>query len=166
MEARLLIVIVVYLIAMASASAILVTAIAIGQALTAETEALRVAVTCCGVACIGGCLYCMRAVYINKCVHKRWDPDWNIWYFLRPLTSLICGGVSFLFLKAGLLVLESNTSQHASDIGFYALAFVAGLNVDKFVAKIEDVSQAIWGIEKSRSASASERKADGQSPPH
>ncbi|WP_244137032.1 hypothetical protein [Burkholderia pyrrocinia] len=59
-------------------------------------------------------------------------------------------------MKAGLLVLESHTSEGATELGFYALAFVAGLNVDKFVAKIEGVAHAVWGIEKSRSASSTE----------
>jgi len=119
-------------------------------------ESIRIALGCCAVAAIGGSLYCIRAVYLNKAVHKRWDADWHIWYFLRPLASCICGGASFLFLKAGLLVLESNTQVGASEVGFYALAFVAGLNVDRFVAKIETVAQAVWGIEMSRSA----KKAD------
>jgi hypothetical protein len=63
------------------------------------------------------------------------------------------GGVSYLFLKAGLLILESGTNPDSSDLGFYALAFIAGLNVDKFISKIEDIAQAVWGIEKSRSSS-------------
>lgn len=101
------------------------------------------------------CLYCIRAVYLNKCVRNSWGTDWYCWYFLRPLTSFICGGASFLFLKTGLLTLESNIKENATEIGFYALAFVAGLNADKFVAKIEGVAHAVWGIEKSRSATAS-----------
>jgi len=106
---------------------------------------------CCLLGGGGGCIYCLRAVYLNKCVHKRWDKDWHAWYFLRPVMSTCCGGVSFMFLKAGLLILESGQKENASEIGFYALAFIAGLNVDKFLAKIEDVAQAVWGIEKSRS---------------
>lgn len=57
-------------------------------------------------------------------------------------------------------MLESGTKNDASEIGFYALAFVAGLNVDKFVGKIEDVAQAVWGIDKSRSRNEeAEKKA-------
>ena len=77
--------------------------------------------------------------------------------------SLVCGGISFVFLKAGLLLLESRQQTDATEIGFYALAFIAGLNVDKFIAKIEDVAQAVWGIEKSRAAkntSQQERKKE------
>lgn len=120
----------------------------------------RIGLMCAAVGAIGGCLYCLRAVYLNRCVRGTWSNDWAAWYFLRPITSICCGGVSFLFLKAGLLVLESGTKSDASEIGFYALAFVAGLNVDKFVAKIEDVAQAVWGIDRSRSRGEPEEKND------
>ncbi|EPL10415.1 hypothetical protein CF150_15213 [Pseudomonas sp. CF150] len=93
-------------------------------------------------------------------MHKRWDPDWHVWYFIRPITSIVAGAVSYLFLKAGLLVLESSAKSDASEIGFFALAFIAGLNVDKFVAKIEEVAKAVWGIDKSR---ASEVRKDDTS---
>jgi hypothetical protein len=121
---------------------------------------VRVGLMCGAVGAIGGCLYCLRAVYVNRCVRKSWGSDWHCWYFLRPITSIVCGGISFLFLKAGLLVLESGTKNDASEIGFYALAFVAGLNVDKFVGKIEDVAQAVWGIDKSRSRSEAGEKIE------
>jgi hypothetical protein len=57
-----------------------------------------------------------------------------------------------LFLKAGLLLLEAGQKGDSSQLGFYAFAFVAGLNVDRFVAKIENIAEATWGIEKSRAA--------------
>ncbi len=101
---------------------------------------------------LGGCVYCMRGVYLNACVRKQWDSDWEPWYYIRPFASLICGFVSCLFLKAGLLLLEAGQKTDASQLGFYAFAFVAGLNVDRFVAKIEDIAFATWGIEKSRAA--------------
>lgn len=154
--------IICYLLVLCAACGVGVAAMFLG-ALPHAYEPLRVALTCCATACIGGCLYCVRAVYLNRCVRKNWDTDWHTWYFLRPVASFICGGASFLFLKAGLLVLESNTKDNASEIGFYALAFVAGLNVDKFVAKIEGVAHAVWGIEKSRSASIGTERKDGES---
>ncbi|MDT1892899.1 hypothetical protein FPK47_19555, partial [Acinetobacter baumannii] len=75
--------------------------------LPAPYAPLRVPLMCGTIAYIGGCLYCFRAIYINKCIRKQWDPDWHVWYFIRPLTSTIAGAISYLFLKAGLLVLES-----------------------------------------------------------
>jgi hypothetical protein len=153
--------IILYLLVVSAACGAGVAEMFLG-ALPSHYEPLRIALSCCATACIGGCLYCLRAVYLNKCVRKSWDADWHTWYFLRPIASFICGGASFLFLKAGLLVLESNTKENASEIGFYALAFVAGLNVDKFVAKIEGVAYAVWGIEKSRSASAATGENNGE----
>lgn len=130
---------------------------------------LRVPLMCGAIAYVGGSMYCFRAIYLNKCVYKRWDSDWHIWYFIRPITSTIAGAVSFLFLKAGLLVLDSSSNENASEIGFFALAFIAGLNVDKFVAKIEEVAKAVWGIDKSRSSQAravdpEQSKSDTQPP--
>jgi hypothetical protein len=121
-------------------------------------DGYKLMLLCILVAGFGGVLYCLRSVYINYCVRKTWTNDWLAWYFIRPFLSLICGGVSYLFLKAGLLVLEAKKETDASNLGFYALAFIAGMNVDKFISKIEDIAQATWGIEKSRSANEKEIK--------
>jgi hypothetical protein len=104
---------------------------------------------------LGGVTYCFRAVYLNVCVLKQWDEVWLPWYFIRPIVSVLCGAVSYIFLRAGLLVLESSKTDDATNLGFLALAFIAGLNVDKFIAKIEDLAQATWGIERSRIGKAS-----------
>jgi hypothetical protein len=122
--------------------------------LPAWANSMQLGLACALIGGAGGCVYCLRGVYIHRCVERNWNSDWYTWYFVRPLVSVICGAVSFLFLKAGLLVLESRQQEGATEIGFYALAFIAGLNVDKFIAKIEDVAQAAWGIEKSRAAKA------------
>lgn len=107
----------------------------------------------CGLAGgFGGILYCLRGLYLNYSVKKQWSKDWYPWYFIRPIASILTGGISFLFLSAGLLVLEAQTKTSSSNFGFYALAFIAGLNVDKFISKIEDIAQATWGIEKSRTS--------------
>ncbi|MFV0339815.1 MAG: hypothetical protein ACK5MA_04170 [Parachlamydiaceae bacterium] len=108
--------------------------------------------TCSFVGGLGGCTYCFRAIYLNKCVQKQWDLDWEIWYYLRPIVSIMCGAISCLFLQAGLLILEAGIRPNATETGFYALAFIAGLNPDKFLSRIEEVAQATWGIGKSRAS--------------
>jgi hypothetical protein len=112
----------------------------------------RLVLLCALAGGYGGCVYCLRAVYLNACVWKRWDDEWQPWYYIRPFVSLVCGGVSWLFLSAGLLLLESGDRGGSTDLGFFALAFVAGLNVDRFINKVEEIAQATWGIEKSRTA--------------
>lgn len=124
--------------------------------LTAQQSAFR----CVLAGGFGGLLYLTRAIYINRAVRKSWDSNWHVWYYLRPAASLISGGVAYLFLSAGLLVLGAETRGGSASLGFIALAFVAGLNVDRFIDKVEDLAQAAWGIKKSRSsadASASEK---------
>jgi len=128
-----------------------------------EPEWLRVGLTCAAVGGLGGCMYCLRGVYLNYSVHQRWSNEWIPWYLLRPIVSAGSGAISYVFLRAGLLILESGTNQDATEIGFYALAFIAGLNVDKFISKLEDIAQAAWGIEKSRATKPDEAARDGGS---
>jgi len=106
---------------------------------------------------VGGLVYCLRGIYLNACVRNTWAADWLPWYFIRPIVSLVCGSLSYLLLKAGLLVLDSAPRPEGNYLGFYVLAFIAGLNVDKFVTKIEEVAQTTWGIEKSRASTRDDK---------
>jgi len=105
---------------------------------------------CAYIGGIGGCFYCIRAIYINKCVLKQWDKEWETWYFLRPITSTVSGFISCIFLKAGLLIFEASNSQESSTYGYLAIAFIAGYNVDNFMKKLESIAQMAWEISKSR----------------
>jgi hypothetical protein len=99
---------------------------------------------------IGGCVYCLRGVYLNASVYKRWDNGWLIWYFIRPIISCVLGGVSYLFVNSGLLLLGASRDPQASQLGIWALAFLAGLNVDKFLSKVEGIGHSVWGVDPSR----------------
>ena len=118
----------------------------------------ELAINCILIAAIAGCLYCLRAVYLNKCVRKNWDREWETWYYIRPITSSISGLAAYIFLKAGLVVLEASSEADSVNFGYLAFAFVAGLNVDKFVLKIEEISKATFGIEKSRAGSKDDKE--------
>lgn len=108
---------------------------------------------------LGGVVYCMRGVYLNYSVRNNWNDRWMPWYLLRPWVSFILGGVSFVFLKAGLLALNSRFDETSEYWTFYALAFVAGYNVDKFLKRLEEINESVFGINKSR-ASPEESKSD------
>ena len=101
------------------------------------------AIECTLFGLVGGCTYCLRAVYYNKCVRNAWDNNWIIWYFLRPIVSTVMGGITFFVLSAGLIAIGSNGATHPEYL-FYILAFFAGLKVDGFLKKIESqVSKAV-----------------------
>ncbi|WP_208451361.1 hypothetical protein [Burkholderia gladioli] len=153
----------VYILALLGAGTYAILFIALGKLPNPYIE-IHVGIMCTAIGLVGGCLYCLRAIYLNRSVFNQWDNRWSSWYFLRPITSTCCGGISYLFLKAGLLVLESGTKSDASEIGFYALAFIAGLNVDKFIAKIEDVALAVWGIDKTRAQAIKPSTSDSNTP--
>ena len=97
---------------------------------------------------IGGILHCLRSIYLHACVEKNWDNEWLPWYFIRPIASLISGGIAYLFIKAGLIVLEADQSTEPTNFAIYALSFVAGYNVDRFLAKIDEISEAVFGIKR------------------
>lgn len=115
-------------------------------------ESLRLVFSCMLLGGFGGVLYCLRGMYLSYCVKDNWSNKWILWYIIRPLVSTMCGGISFLFLKAGLLVLEAQKNADSSNLGFYAFALIAGLNVDNFIKKIEDIAETTWGIGKSRTS--------------
>lgn len=104
-------------------------------------------------------MYCMRGLYVHRI---DWDGTWLAWYYLRPVVSLIVGGVSYLFLKAGLLVLDSSSEQQIDNpYGFLSLAFIAGLNVDRFLKRIEEVAMTTWGVSPSRASNSHDESKDG-----
>lgn len=129
------------------------------ERLSLPTDSLQLALFCGLCGGIGGVTYCLRGIYLNACVFDRWSEKWLPWYFIRPIVSFICGVVSCLFLKAGLIVLEAQQTDVPTNLAFYALAFVAGLNVDRFIEKIEDIAQVTWGIKKSRTATKDQDNA-------
>ena len=100
---------------------------------------------------VAGILYCLRAAYVNTGLN-RWDSQWELWYFLRPITSAISGFASCVFLQAGLLALSSKPDANATPYGYLAVAFIAGYNVDFFMKKIETIAQELWGIDRSRAS--------------
>ncbi|MEW6111220.1 MAG: hypothetical protein AB1664_03750 [Thermodesulfobacteriota bacterium] len=143
--------VVAYLSFIAAVDIALLIAMRIGYLPSWETK-LGLVLPCAVIGGVGGVVYCLRAVYLNACVRGGWDDKWEPWYYIRPLVSHLCGAVSFLFLRAGLVLLEAQPKTEATDLGFLSLAFIAGLNVDKFISKIEDIARATWGIDKSRTA--------------
>ena len=106
---------------------------------------------CIFAGLVGGIIYCLRGIYLHFCVRKDWDDVWIVWHAIRPMVSTLCGGVSYFFLKSGLLLLNdggANTSPYI----YYVLAFLAGYNVDKFLKKAEEINKSTTGTDKSNAS--------------
>ncbi|MES0491892.1 MAG: hypothetical protein ABUK01_17990 [Leptospirales bacterium] len=99
-------------------------------------------------ATLGSVFYCLRAVYENKSVRKNWDPDWEVWYYIRPITGSIIGFAVWLAIKSGLLILSTDSSN----INIWAssfLGFIAGLNVKNIQLLLEEIMHKKVGLSKS-----------------
>lgn len=112
----------------------------------------ELAIKCILIATLAGILYSLRAIYVNYSACKNWDNSWEVWYYLRPITSSISGLVAYIFLKASLIILETSQVENAGNYGYLAFAFIAGLNVDKFLKKIEAQAKSSFGVETSRAS--------------
>ena len=112
---------------------------------------LETAAYCLLFGMLGGIIYCIRGYYQHHSVLKNWDSSWEAWYFIRPIVSGVMGFISLVFIKAGLLVFasDSNISVEGNKIiAYFAVAFIAGYNVQNFLVKLEDIFSVILGIEK------------------
>ena len=121
---------------------------------------LEIVVYCFLFGVLGGIVHCLRAYYLHTALFKNWDKDWDIWYYLRPIVSGIMGFISLIFIKAGLLLFSSGSKILISEnniIAYFAIAFMAGYNVQNFLAKLEDISKATLGIEKKSKANKKEK---------
>ena len=105
---------------------------------------------CILIGGMGGNVYCLRAIYLQACAKKEWDENWIVWYVLRPLLSIVVGGISYLFIKAGLVLFNSSGQSEINQLSIWSLAFLSGLNVDNFIKKIESIGETVWGISPSR----------------
>lgn len=115
---------------------------------------------CTYAGILGGILYCLMAIYLNRAVLDIWDDKWAVWYYLRPIMSGISGFISAIFLKAGLLVLAASKDPNSVTFGFTAVAFIAGYNVDNFLKRLESIAHSAWGISRSRIGSEDENVKD------
>lgn len=96
---------------------------------------------------VGGCIYCLRALYLQYCVKNHWENRWVVWHVIRPVVSTILGMISLVFVKAGFLLLDVSEAQPDKLYGFYALAFIAGYNVDNFMRRLENIAKSIMQID-------------------
>lgn len=118
----------------------------------------KVLPACLFAGLIGGVVYCLRGIYMSFCVYKKWDDIWVVWHCVRPLVSAFCGGICYFFLLAGVFFLKDVEGADFSAYVYYASAFLAGYNVDKFLEKLESINATLFGVGKSRHARRSERE--------
>ena len=115
---------------------------------------------CCVYAGLGTVLYCIRGLYMSVSAKDDWDDRWLTWYLWRPIAGCILGLAVWVILKAGILAVSDSDSSEHNQYAFYALAFIAGVNVKNTLAMIEGIGKKHWGITPSRAAQGADRKSE------
>jgi len=89
-------------------------------------ETIRIVIYCGLMGGVGGITYCLRGIYLNACVFKQWDKQWLPWYFIRPLVSVICGTVSWLFQKGRIICTRSAADRSSNKLRILCTCFCSG----------------------------------------
>jgi hypothetical protein len=113
-------------------------------------HALTLFLSCGVVGALGCIMYLLRSVYLHASVFKDWDNGYITWYILRPIVAFLCGMLSCLILKAGLLMFQTDDIQSDSIYGYLLFSVVAGYNVDNFLKLCEGKFKTTFGIKESR----------------
>jgi hypothetical protein len=119
-------------------------------------------IKCSLIGGFGAISYCLLAVYYHYCRKGDWKEKWIPWYYIKPVLGMIIGGFTYFFVAAGLLVLEATAEAEPSQLGVFVLSFIAGLNTDQFIAKIENIVSNLWGIKPSSLSRSLLDKEDNQ----
>ncbi|MBN2000951.1 hypothetical protein JW935_25625 [candidate division KSB1 bacterium] len=149
-----MLIVIIYLLALLFVNTV-VNLLVLGGAIKIEPSLLQIGFHTFMLGLLGGTIHCLRSAYIHHSVLKDWDKTWTTWYYLRPVISSFMGVLSFIFIKAGLLIFTADAGSNLSAdsgainavMGYLAIAFLVGYNVQSFLKKIEDVSKTTLGIE-------------------
>lgn len=99
-----------------------------------NSEVLTQFVTCVGLGFFSSTAYCLRSIYINYCVLKKWDPKWDIWYYCRPFIG-IYRAITVFFIWQSLSLVFNLTNQWT----LYCLVVIASARLS--FNKIESSNQ-------------------------
>lgn len=66
---------------------------------------------------IGGATSAMWSLYYHISVQRDYEPIENLWYYTQPLIGMVLGGIVFLIMGAGFLVVETTPTVGAGSMG-------------------------------------------------
>lgn len=102
---------------------------------------------------LGGCLYSLRGLTKHTSAND-YSPSYDLSYYLRPISSGICGLMVFFLLLGGALTLNIGSSgasgmswlTFAGRMPYIALSLLAGYGSQEFMLKLKDVADSIFAI--------------------
>jgi hypothetical protein len=120
---------------------------------------------------IGGVTSALWSLHHHISVARDYDPVENLWYFSQPVMGIVLGGIVFLVMGAGFLVVQvdlSTTSDAALGARLLpaAIAVIAGFRQSMVLDLIERVIALIipGQAEETQSLQATYQPASQQPP--
>lgn len=92
---------------------------------------------------IGGVTSALWSLHYHISVARDYDPVENLWYLTQPLLGMVLGGIVYLIMASGFLVVQADLSQPDAALGAKllpaAVAVVAGFRQTMVLDLIERV---------------------------
>ena len=66
---------------------------------------------------IGGATSAMWSLYYHISVQRDYEPIENLWYYTQPLIGMVLGGIVFLIMGAGFLVVDATPTVGVGSMG-------------------------------------------------
>lgn len=110
---------------------------------------------------LGGLIYCMREYY-RYIRNEEFKTNYFWWYIIRPISSMVMGAFSYLFIAGGLLVLSN--SPNATDpkgLMFYcSFAFLVGIAYSRFIEKIYQIAEVLFAAKNNTNNNPNKNRLD------
>jgi hypothetical protein len=105
---------------------------------------------------IGGVTSALWSLYHHISVERDYDPVENLWYYSQPVLGMVLGGIVFLVLGSGFLVVQVDLAAQDAALGARllpaAVAVVAGFRQNMVLDLIERIISLIVPEQKETSS--------------
>lgn len=92
---------------------------------------------------IGGVTSALWSLYHHISVQRDYDPVENLWYYSQPVLGMVLGGIVFLVMGSGFLVVQVNLAAQDAALGARllpaAIAVVAGFRQNMVLDLMERI---------------------------
>ena len=106
---------------------------------------------------IGGVTNALWSLYHHVSVARDYDPVENLWYYSQPVLGMVLGGIVFLVMGAGFLVVQVDLAAQDVALGARmlpaAIAVVAGFRQNMVLDLIERIISVILPSQQQQSSS-------------
>ncbi len=107
--------------------------------------------TCGG---IGGCLYNLRGI-TKHMQNQDFYEQYELTYYLRPLSGSLCGLFVFALMYGGVLTLTLGASEvdvnDQSVFLYIAVSLLAGYGSHEFLRKVKDINRTLFALSETES---------------